>query len=289
MQAEQILSRGLTRRQSLPLVMVFPGAFLAAACGSPPKIRRSEGIWKQEEVERLAKAMLEEPQYNDIAYAGQTLLDNQQGRLVLGKESHGLVQDGQLQFSTAKNLPGPLRTYIVYDRPLTIMDIPSRNLGEPPLHLQAPTVIRAPSINLGNNFMGSMSDLMFKFSVAKEMFNFQAMDLVASYAFQLSNERYNLPQDEVNSQRIRRALISSGVIGDVDAGKLADNIAHFYIVPNYLLAKDQNRFTSNDMQYLGLFEDLANEFTNAGVLQKTNDTYAWTGDYQSEWFRLGLM
>lgn len=251
-------------------------------------MRREAGIWSQSEVEALARAMMDETQLNDVAFAGSVLLDNQRGKPSFSKMSP-VFTDDKVKVTTVEDIDSsgaglvvssPMKARIKEDRQRVIFDLRSRTTGDT-TRISAPLGLNLEEIQLNARFTKEYSDFLTRFLLTKEVLNITAFDMVSAYlTTNTVYNKYEVPQDA----RLRNAVQAAAIQGsfkDVPAYAMADLWAHFLLVPNYLLALDQNRFTQQEAEsnVMLIFKYAAEVFQDSGVLNKNkNAGYEWTKD-----------
>lgn len=101
----------------------------------------------------------------------------------------------------------------------------------------------------------------------------------------IMNDYFFIPDGE----SIKRAVTVGRIYDDLDGlpvYRIADFWAHYLMVPNYLLARDEGRVSSNDWGnndykygYEYIFRTAAETFLNEGVLLKNPEgLYRWVED-----------
>lgn len=255
---------------------------LLAACGRsqevkiPIGVRRTEGRWSPVEVAGLALSMINERDLEGISRTGQLLLDNQYGRPSLSTES-SLFGDALIKFSTLELDQRTLAKSRVTETnsPMTVL-IKDKN-SEDLQSIQAAKKLILPEVLLNKMWSDQSSDLMVKFSVAKEIFyDIRAIEMATSF---YANQAFELPRDKVLVDVVRIYELTRGVDGDAPIGFIADIWAHFLSLPDYLTAKDRGGFSEQDLAIQrGTYDPLANYSINQGLLEKQGDRYTWVVD-----------
>lgn len=222
-------------------------------------IRREAGIFTDQDIEDLANSMLSETEFNDIAYVGSILLKNVKGEPSFSTMTE-LFSDSTLEISiedlSAKS--GTAYTQISTERDSIKMD----------------------KIVIDKKLADESSEFLLKFIFAKELLSPLATDNVTTFIMHMVGE--NMSQDP-NIDNPRKILALATVAGDgLPASFLADTVGHALLVPNFLKAIENNKFTDKDLDsgMLSLFDLISAICIGEGILEKIDGEYAWTGGYE---------
>lgn len=297
----------LSRRQFFRLFAIGSAATLAAcssrqeAPAEVPGIRRELGRWSQSEVETLALEMKKDPQLYYIANAGEALLDNQQGRPSFSTYSP-IFTDDKVKFatidhispsSTGLNLPTPVGTHIKEVTPRIVVSVRSKTTGLQE-RILVPPALKFEEIQLNHELTKDRSDLLLQFYIAKEVLNAKAFGMVTSWmAVNTIYTQYDKPQDIKAQNGIQASMMNSG-FGEIPTFFMANLWAHYLLVPDYLVASEQDRFSSGEANgdELRIFKLAGEVFQKRGVLTRNSEgVYAWTQDsnkFFSEWIDFSI-
>ena len=265
-------------------------------------IRRETGVWTQADVEALANQMIAETRYFWISSAGVILLDNQQGQPSFSKVSDMFEDDKPIQFETIKEVqPSP---YAKNSKAPMASSISQNNNDKVEIVLKSktdgslfkfpgeyPSSLSFESLEIDRGAMDNVSDFIFKLYIAKEIYNAKSFDLVAEFLASEYYEKYEKPEDDLTKRAVKVAMMDSD-IGDfkMPTAFAADMWAHYMVLPDYLMAKNDGKFTKKEIESIDLavFDLTAGVFQEDGVLIANSDgTYGWTQDsnkFYSEWF-----
>lgn len=273
---------------------------LASACSVIPKnsenptpalvtgrIRRAEGEWTSEEVESLATAMMAEIEFENIALAGSMLLKNQQGKKSFSEMSPLFTDDPLTVVTRNNSLPinerfrGAMAITIRETDPWVNTTLSYKD-GQNSINFTGATKLRVENLIQDADALGTKSDFLIKFFAAKEILNIKAFDL-ATDIFAKFFSQYQLPQDEASRNAARlfflRTMALKGKYSEMPLRFMADVWGHFLMVPDYVLAKERGRFTSEDLAVLSVFDILSKFFLEYKLLVKDqNGKYVWTED-----------
>lgn len=284
----------ISRRDLLKLAGVIGTVFVGGCSPSPRR-------WSRDEIINLGRSMQSEPQFNDIAYAGWVLIESQSHRPSLSRLSP-LFVDEPIEMTTVESL-GP---YIKQDieRPMAAKVIPKKpevqvtlrsKTDRPVVRFSSSPAMQLKEIAIGRPLTSKVSDFVFKLYVAKEIFNAKALDTALSFrvASVIDPDYFIMPEGELS----RRAVTVSRIFDEVEGvpiGTIADVWAHYYLVPNYLVAVEEGRISRGDwgknddyeQGYEAMFRKSAEIFLSEGVLFKNSDgVYRWT-DNSDRMFRV---
>ncbi|MDO8498674.1 MAG: hypothetical protein Q7S44_02710 [bacterium] len=261
--------------------------------------RRALGVWSKEEVEALAKSMMEESDLNDIAVAGQVLLKNQQ-REPSFSEFTPLFADTPLEIQTTYQAPtvGTTENPILGGKLMrggpgsSIREIGNRlefslrgrEQSTPPLPFAAPTQLELYRIRVPQEDT-TFPPLIFKLFMAKEVFNARAYDATSRY---LANKLYEfyIPPKDTQQERAVRVATMRGVNGMLPPSFLADIWGHFYLVPNFTKALTEGKIKKENLDLLVIFKDSSDFFLKTGLLQKKDGNYVWDNSNQGGFYQL---
>lgn len=289
------------------------GAVLApvamASCGetpppaSPEGLKRTDGVWTPEEIQKVAASMAnEDTRLNTIVYAGNLLLANGRGERVLSNEAPFFVEnrlgintksdlhlDRSNLFQTSQSLAG-----INMEKTAEKTHVHFTQRGLPPTDANYSYQLKSTDILLNNKYLKRGSDLVLKFFLAKELSNLHAFGLAANFVADAVG--VNLPTEEkARNAALVLMLDQTPYIPKYPSVTLktweyADMWAHFMVVPDYLVAKEQKRLTRDDLDIIGKTPiDAASQiFLDQGALVRTNDGgYKWSDTSSIEdWFLL---
>ncbi len=292
---ERALQTELTRRRVLPLLgaaLIAPGI----ACQNPRNefVRSSEGRWSQAQVEAIAKAMQAEPEYNDIAFAGSHLQENQQGGPGISKLSP-LFSDDKLKITTVASLPSPygrsagdIAALLIPVGAKEIVTMTNSSTQKPEFMSAADK--KTMEILIATRAIKELSSFGLNFFVAKEVLNVKGYDMVTTYAFDNLKGSYSFPMDERSHRIIRHALVDWDlpINGQkIPISYMGDMWTQFLLSPNFLLARDNKRFTKDDMFHLSISEEMADFFVDRGtILRNDEGAYSWVQDkrkFDQDW------
>ncbi len=277
------------------------GSLILACTGGKERIplaiyefRRSEGTWTREEIEALADSMLAEDVFTEIPYAGYLLKEGINGKPNFSAND-SLFIDSLPTFISQTHLPAPftntkipMGAYIAAVGPdVTLSNVPNEFQGKtskPNAELQ--------QIIISTDQTKDNSDFALKFIVAKEVMNYYAYNMVANYiAYDLLSLK--LPSDPIERRAAMIYYVHSLSIdtrhGLVPVFSLADFWALYLMIPDYIKARQRNKFTVDDLKAgegLGLFDETAKGFISDGILIFKNGAYHWTEDskkFYDEW------
>lgn len=291
---------GVSRRTVLQIPVAVALSQLLAACGTRPseptggfsesKIRRATGEWTAGDIQNLAQSMIEETQFGDIVQTGQVLLDNLNGKTSFSDMSPLFTNDS-LKIATVKSgrtrdgKQAPMTGTIGPIEPRSTVTLTPKSPGS----TRFPTVsnftrLRYESVTIGAEEMSGYSDFLFKFYMAKEIYNIKAFDMVAHHMVQPIFEDYVLSPDTDEAKRAIQLYGLRGGIAEMPARAIVDLWTHFLLVPAYLTATEQKRFSSGDLGNGGLainvFKTPAELFQREGILTKNAEgRWEWTRDY----------
>lgn len=288
----------ISRRDLFRLAGVAIGAAaFAGACS--PSLRR----WSRDEIINLGRSMQSEPQFNDIAYAGWVLIESQSKRPSLSRLSP-LFVDEPIEMTTVENLgsykrldvEAPISATVRAKEPVVSITL-RPNIDRPVAIFFGFSALQLREIAIDRPLTSKMSDFVFKLMVAKEIFNAKAFDEALSYmvASVIDPYYFIMPEGELS----RRAVTISRMFGEVEGvptHTIADIWAHYYLVPNYLVAVEEGRISRGDwgknddyeQGYEAMFRKSAEIFLSEGVLFKNSDGgYRWT-DNRDRFFRVWM-
>lgn len=277
---------------------VIGAAFAGASCS--PSLRR----WSSDEIINLGRSMQSEPRFNDIAYAGRVLIESQSKRPSLSRLSP-LFVDEPIKMTTVENLGSYIKWYI--EAPMAANVIPKKpevqvtlwpKTDRPVVRFSSFSALQLREIAIDRPLTSKMSDFVFKLYVAKEIFNAKAFDTALSFMVASGIDPYYfiMPEGELS----RRAVTVSRIFDEVEGipmHAIADVWAHYYLVPNYLVAVEEGRISSSDWGetdddyeggYEAMFRKSAEIFLSERVLFKNSDGgYRWTDNWD-RFFRVWL-
>ncbi|MBI4036102.1 hypothetical protein HY383_04065 [Candidatus Daviesbacteria bacterium] len=253
-------------------------------------IRRELGIWTQEQVETFAGAMMGNSEFNNIAYAGSILLDNQQGKPSFSKNG-SIFSDEKAKVVTVDKIdPADSGMNVLQVAPVgAIIKVSDQKInanlrsltGGPDLRMSAPASLQFKEIRIDGVVTRNYPDFLMHFLVAKEVLSAQAFDMVAKYV--MANTLYpdyERPKDERIRKAVETSAINSG-FGRVPTSFMADLWGHYLLLPDYLKAIEQGKFSQDELDgdILRVFKIANDNFQKAGILVKDQDgKYKWTED-----------
>ncbi len=271
---------------------------------APVGIRREIGEWSRLDVESLAQSMIAEIEFRDLVFAGQLLLDNQQGKPSLSAFSP-LFADAPIRITTLnqitnktpalEHLPALLQA-IIYEPPvqqgiqLKIKD------GQSLVIIPNSTKLYFNEIRISDDFARQFSDFQLKFFIAKEIYNISAFDLASSYVA----ENLLIPSLEIPPEHetdILKALQLHALHLQIDVMPvyfMADLWAHFLLVPAYLRAREKNMFSDEQLNspVMTVFKIAAEAFQRDGILTRNEQgLYEWMAseDFYDRLFDFALL
>lgn len=286
----------ISRRGLFKLAGGAIGAALVSACSPSPK------RWSRDEIINLGRSMQSEPQFNDIAYAGWVLIENQSKRPSLSRLSP-LFVDEPIEMTTVENLgsysktgvEAPIAARVIRKQPVVQVTLKSKT-DRSVARLSSFSALQLGEIVIDRPLTSKMSDFVFKLNVAKEIFNAKAFDVALSYmVVSAIDPYYFIPEGEFSRRAVTLGMMSGEVEG-VSIQVIADIWAHYYLVPNYLVAVEEGRISRGDwgkdrgydQGYEAMFRKSAEIFLSEGVLFKNSDgVYRWT-DNRDRIFRVWM-
>ena len=258
----------------------------------PPesKLKRTVGEWTAADIQTLAESMIEETQFVDVVHAGSALLDNLNGKpsfpsmspLFMGDKLR-IVTVNSATTSAGKRLPMISRIRPI--DPRVTIALETKTPGYPNFpRISENTKLRFESLTIDATEMEGFSDFLFKLYIAKEIYNMEAFDMVSEYMVRPILENYKLTPDTDESKRALQLYGLRGGIAEMPASAMVDLWAHFILVPAYLTAEEQGRFTTrdlrNDGEAINIFKTPAQMFREDGILTKNEQgQWEWTKDY----------
>ena len=146
------------------------------------------------------------------------------------------------------------------------------------------TNLHYEKLTISERHMSNYSDFLFKFYTAKEIFNIKAFGMVAEYMIKPLIEGYSISPDNDDAKRALQLYGLRGGITEMPAEAMVDIWAHFLLVPAYLKAVEQKRFSNGDLrnggEAINIFKTPAELFQREGILSKNNSgQWEWTKDY----------
>lgn len=279
----------MERRDFLRVLPLIPAALWGIGCEqSHDGIRRKEGVWTDHEIEALAKSMMAETPYNDVAYAGQLLLNNLQGKPSFSLESD-ILSDSKLALVTDAKYDNPMAAVLTGDGQIIPFAIVPKN-GGPKKNSSSPEKVRIDQILISGKIMGDKSDFMFKIVVAKEIYNAKATDMAVDLAEKAIYQEYDPPPTPKERRLLRTNLLLTSTVNGVPVKEVVDQWAHLLMVPNYLIAKEKGRFTPADYEgnWLEFFEVGSQKLLANGGLARQGESYSWTDRAYKQWLDIAL-
>lgn len=284
----------LRKMRNAGLTLLLAGSIpVDAACSflaSSPDIRRTEGTWTQEEVERVAQSMMRDEQFRFTYRAGRILFGNQRGENSVSSDRKVFSDTFRVILETHKGkLPreegfaegiiepnAPMDALIQHNQPFYNFTLKGKP-GTPDELLLGSDSLRLGRIRISKQLMDGKSDFLFKLLLAKEVQNINAFDVATDTLLTEVYKNYEIPSDNTARRIMRTASINREVNG-VPMSAIGDIWAHFIILPDYLLAKDRNMLTLEDQKGLWMLETSASILTELGGLEKKSDeSYGWVG------------
>lgn len=298
----------MSRRKFVDMVWKFLvgtiafGPLLNTSCSSAPKktdekIDLPEGVWDREKVIEIAKSMLREDKennLNDIGYAGSLLLGNQQGEKTFSREN-SIFTDEPVSIEawdhTGKDYTGQEALFLaITEKSGEDLKILLKSKGKAKdMNISATSRLSLSKIMLNKSELKEVSALGIKFGIAKEIYNLIAIKIVTDKAMQSFESQYVLPTkvEEYDAVRVWsgfQELIYKGY--SVNIHFAIDILAHYLLVPNFLLAKEAGKINSADLNIFALLDSSADYFKRLKILSKKDDKYLWTQGPERElgWF-----
>lgn len=268
---------------------------LEAACTLFPAkkeavFRKEEGPWSQAEVEKAARAMMEDRRFATITHAGELLLRNQRGEKAISSEAP-IFSDNRIGIKTVTNIPSPYAGYtgeffsnsayiatdIAQEGPSILVTLKPKREGEVPQQtIEGGSRFTIEEFLVNKSRIEGKSDIAFKFLLAKEIYNAHAFQIVASRNLQELSEYYEIPNNESIRRAIQTSIIDVKTAEGVRATIIADILAHFYVIPDYKKALDLGLLTEEDKKTLNFIDLAANVMEDAKFLVKDRQgNYRW--------------
>lgn len=245
-----------------------------------------EGVWSQNRAEELAQSMMAETQFNDISFAGSVLMGNLHGESTLSTFSK-LYVDDPLRLITVEiigtnpKVEMPMSAWDEQAGDKMDLELKAKN-QKPTQKITGTTPLRRlAEIRFVREQLGIYSPFAVNFLTAKEIYNIKALDLLANVAYNIVSADYYMPSDEKQINGVKTYLASQALVsseGEVPNTYAIDFWAHFLMIPNFLKAKKQGRFTNRELSKLDIFRQSAEYFTKAGILSMDGyGNYQWVG------------
>lgn len=293
---EAYRSHPISRRNLLKLAGIIGTVFIIDACSPSPR------RWSRDEIINFGRSMQSEPQFNDVAYAGWVLVESQSKRPSLSRLSP-LFVDEPIKMTTVENLgsyikwdiEAPMVASVTTRGPKVQVTLRSKT-DRSVARFSSTSALQLGEIVIDRPLASKMSDFVFKLYAAKEIFNTQALDTALSYMVaSVIGPYYFMPEEELARRAVTVSRLFDKVEG-VPIHAIADRWAHYYLVPNYLVAAEEGRISRGDWGkdddyehgYEALFRKAAEIFLSEGVLFKNSaGVYRWT-DNSDRLFRVWM-
>lgn len=296
---ERLSRTPLTRRELIlaPIALVLAGCTAEERVKKAPapspettiepislaELRKIEGEWTKKQIEALAREMMAEPEFNDIAFAGQLLLKNQQGDPSFSTISPVFTDEKITVVTLLKSDSIPREmgavSNIVTTGPVAKILLLARNNKVMSETISGFAKFKFEGIGINPIRLKDASDFMLKLIFAKEIYNVLAFQQITEVCVYSLSQDYEFPRDEQAS-----GLLAVDCLGRTSKGLplsvLADVWAHFLMLPNYGLAKDKGKIGEKEIEEdLGVFETSFKLFLKERVLLKNDKgLYEWTQD-----------
>lgn len=266
---------------------------------NPPRetreIRKNVGLWTKEEVMVVARAMMADGRFEDIAHAGRLLLENQQGKPAISQES-SLFSDERISIETVEALdypdssapnpspefagPSPMDAYIKQVLPIFEGTFKSRQ-GKRDLSIRTGTGLQLEKIRGSKRWMTGRPEFSFNLLLAKEIYNIRAFELMTAAAVKDLALDYDIPSDSLTQKALKTDAFTLKTADGIPVTAMADLLAHFFVLPDYNLAKDLG-VLGNKSNHSWVLDTATELLKKQGVLYKDSDgKYKWRGEGES--------
>lgn len=266
---------------------------LETACTlSPAKregaFRREKGVWSQSEIEQAAAAMMEDRRFKAVSFAGRILQGNQRGESVLSA-TVPIFNDKRIRVATIDAISTPYKSpvleksapmgaYITQEPPIVITTLqPKTGSKFEPRTIKGGSSLAIEEIQVSSSSMQERSDIVFKFFLAKEIYNAHAFQIIASKSLRELSDYYDIPDNELIRRAVQASIVDIKTSDGVPLAAMADILAHFYLIADYKKADDLGLLTEKDKKAFGFIGAAAKLMEDTGFLIKDpQGNYQWT-------------
>lgn len=257
--------------------------------------KKDEGVWTDEQKQRLAESMIGRLGIPQVQEAGRMLVDNLVGKPVFDAKSDYTIDERNdggsvkridiVNSSILGTAPsGSLHSYVGEIVPVQV------NVKGSAINTKENSNTGVSKIYLNTNLLPKMSDWGIEIIVAAELLEYKTLDDLMHF---VESKRQNLPTDD----RARRATLLYYMENDIPVLTNTDTTTNipvnftiysllgswtcFAILPDYLKTKDLSHLTQNDINVLNFYGKAANFLLSDGILSKDqNGNYNWGQDEQ---------
>ncbi len=241
-----------------------------------PTIGTRIGEWTDEETERFANAMQQEPELNDIAFAGSILLDNLKGRPSFSRMSPVFTDDRAKTITISGKLPSVTLATLADNEPRVI--IPNRNLADRAVtDIEAAPSLKVSNFQFDEAHMNGLPDYLMHFFMAKNIHTVAAVDEFTTFALEYYKQAYDFPKDPKTVTAMRTVMMSTRLKG-IPASVFIETWSSFLMVPNFAKAVDMGKITPTDLDRndVRVFPLARDHFMKEGILVRDgNKSYKW--------------
>ena len=246
------------------------------------RIRREAGEWSRSEVETLALEMQSESQFNDIASFGLILFDNQRETNPSISKLNPLFTDHKIKFSTLED-SGDSPMYINFiptgnDREFTIVSKIDGTIEKS----SAKTSLQIEELIVDSKYTKQYSDFALKFFAAQQMSTVIAAKTFVDFVIEnIVSQDYIVPAANDNARKALEVdIITQRTFSQIPTASFIDMWGSFMMLPNFNLALEQGKFSSEEINSaFGLQKEASEVFLNNGVLMRSSTgRYEWTSD-----------
>lgn len=258
------------------------------ACASKPVTKETEDEeWDQSIIESKARAMMNDDRFPNMAHAGEILLKNQQGGQPSLSLECPIFKDEKIHVRTLTKItspykdddpqtPPPAKALISYEKPI-ITTVLKAKTGASTRETRSESYLALRQIQIAKDVAEGKSDMVIQLFLAKEIYNAHAFQLVSSEVAKKIFQNYKMPESEEEKRALQVYAVKEKTQDGVTAIEIADMLAHFYIIPDYMKAVDLGLVAEEDKKtILSFFDAFATVSKQENLLVKDEQgNYQW--------------